>query len=503
MNKLFSASELPPEPTVPRSLLRGVDSLWHWLADPRLLFWLALGLAAPIWLGLALPQLPGQLRSEPAAAERWLTASAETFGVWGPLLRTLGLFEVLRSPLVSVALWTALWVLLVQLAHTTTAVLRWRRLHRLLEESSQASGEAVPVLLSGPLWRWRGVFPATAQRLADVGESQLQSWAARVERRVVCLSAGPDQMALLSPTAEPASLLEERLLGVQGWPENLLRPLLPAALLLALCVPLASATLGHAFQPPPLLPGERSSDTTAGLLLEYLLLYPQPGVVGPVLRLTKGSHERLLPLAPSSSTVEGVHVDVQPGPPALLVHTVDGSAQLARPGQPGSAETVSLGFSNPGSEQVLLLPGYELGLRIIRQNSGSSAVAENTFSVEIFQGDQAAQRLTIQGSQIERIDTPAGPVLLGFVPIAMLQVHVYTTPGTWLLLPALLLAVAGAAGFRRKPLFLLAQLAPWPVERSVVVLQSNSPALLAEVRQTLDPFEPPSALSATTPQRPG
>lgn len=502
MNNFFSAPEPSTEPTAPRSPLRGVDRLWHWLADPRLLFWLALGVAAPIWLGLALPQLPGQLRSEPAAAERWLTASAETFGLWGPLLRTLGLFEVLRSPLVSVALWMALWVLLVQLAHTTTAVLRWRRLHRLLEDSSLASGEAVPILLSAPLWRWRGVFPAPAQRLADVGESQLQSWAARVERRVVRLNAGPDQRVALAPTAEPASLPEERLLGMQGWPEHLLRPLLPAALLLALCVPLASATLGHAFQPPPLLPGERSSDTTAGLLLEYLLLYPQPGVVGPVLRLTKGSHERLLPLAPSSSTIEGIHVDVQPGSPALLVHTVDGSAQLARPGQPGGTETVSLGFSNPGSEQVLLLPGYELGLRIIRQNSGSSAVAESTFSVEIFQGDTVAQRLTIQGSQIERIDTPAGPVLLGFVPIPMFQVQIYTTPGTWLLLPALLLAVAGAAGFRRKPLFLLAQLAPWPVERSVVVLQSNSPALLAELRQTLDSLETPPTLFAPTPQRP-
>ena len=49
-----------------------------------------------------LPQLPGQLQDEPAAADRWLTATVEAFGAAATVLRSLGLFDVLHSPLLRI-----------------------------------------------------------------------------------------------------------------------------------------------------------------------------------------------------------------------------------------------------------------------------------------------------------------------------------------------------------------------------------------------------------------
>jgi hypothetical protein len=48
-------------------------------------------------VSVLIPQLPGQLRSEPLAADRWLTTAAESTGAMGALLRAAGLFDVLHS----------------------------------------------------------------------------------------------------------------------------------------------------------------------------------------------------------------------------------------------------------------------------------------------------------------------------------------------------------------------------------------------------------------------
>jgi len=46
-------------------------------------------------------------------------------------------------------------------------------------------------------------------------------------------------------------------------------------------------------------------------------------------------------------------------------------------------------------------------------------------------------------------------------------------PGLWLAWPAFVLALIGAIGFWRQPRYLMIQVAPWPVDRSVVVVQGN------------------------------
>src|SRR5690606_2891692 len=94
----------PPTPAVTPAPDAGADgrdvgtTLWQLLCDPWLLLAIAGLLGVLLTAGALLPQLPGQLQDEPAAADRWLTATAEAFGAAGPWLRSLGLFDVLHSP---------------------------------------------------------------------------------------------------------------------------------------------------------------------------------------------------------------------------------------------------------------------------------------------------------------------------------------------------------------------------------------------------------------------
>jgi hypothetical protein len=191
------------------------------------------------------------------------------------------------------------------------------------------------------------------------------------------------------------------------------------------------SVVGYQFAPASLLPGEYASDTVLGVAFEYVLTYPAPGVIGPVLRVNKGERQQLLPLTPTELTLDGVVVTAQPGAPALLVRTLDGAPSLAQPGQTNVVAALGLGFPNPGSEQALVIPQVGVGLRIIRQDNGTVSAADDAFVVEVFQGDseEAVQRFTINGSQVERIATPVGELPLSFIPMPMFQVQAYTAPG--------------------------------------------------------------------------
>ena len=419
------------------------------------------------------------------------------------LLRGLGIFDVLRSPFLLLILAALIFVLLVQAADAVLAALALRRLPALLDNAAQPGGEALPVVVPHRVERWRGAVTLSSAAVLQACEAAIRPWAGRVERRMLRVTPAllqtasaqteqpqtePPQTEPPPPTDAPITIVEERLLGVSGWVESALRPLLPTGMILALLVVGGYSLTGHSFLPAPLLPGERTSDAVLDLTAEYQLIAPQPGMLGPVLTVSKGDRRQTLPLQQASITLDNVIVNVQPGAPALVVYTLDELALLARPGQSNRVSTIGLGFPYPGSEQVLVLPQSGVGVRMIRQDSGTPNATDDTFAVEVFQGDseEPVQRFTIDNSTVKRVVTPTGDVPLGFAPIAMFQVQAYTAPAAWLLIPALLLAAVGAYGFRRRPGFLLAQVGPWPVERSVVVLQTDRLGELEGLRHTLD-----------------
>jgi hypothetical protein len=73
-------------------------------------------------------------------------------------------------------------------------------------------------------------------------------------------------------------------------------------------------------------------------------------------------------------------------------------------------------------------------------------------------------------------------VALAFVPLPSLAIQVRRMPALWLLVPALVLIVAGAFGFWPRPGFVLAQIGPWPVERSVITVQSDLRSEMTSLR---------------------
>lgn len=464
------------------------NALWQMLIDPRGLVIAGALLTAFTLLSILLPQMPGQLRSEVLAGDRWLTATAERYGALGGLLLGLGAFDVLRSPVFRALLWAALFLSLLQFAHLLSATHWARRLLHALDDAEHPCAEAAPIFLAEPIFRWRGAAPCSATAAIERCEAQMRPWAERLERRTVNMPPSDFQTEALASVgiAPPQTVQEERVLGLRQTWESALRPLLPAGLALALALAGWYSLAGSSFMPPALLPGERASDATLCLTVEYQLLSSQPNVIGPVLQVSRGEARRVLPLAPGSAELNGVVVNVRPGPPALLVRTVDDAALLMRPGQSFSVNEVGLDFPHPGGEQALVLPRHGVVMRIVRPNEGTAPT--RAFIVEVFQGENETptHRFPIVESQVVGIDTTEGQILLRFVPIAMFQVYAYTAPPLWLLLFALLLVAAGAYGFRRKAIFALAQAGPWPIDRSVIVLQSNRLALLTSLREQFE-----------------
>ena len=114
--------------------------LWHWLRRP----WLAIFagfvgvmLILAVW---QLPQLPGQLVDEQAAAATWLLNTSSAYGIWGNAFLALGLFDVLRSPMLYLLLALLVPTLAAQLADQLGAVDQQRSVHPTAHDADVQSG---------------------------------------------------------------------------------------------------------------------------------------------------------------------------------------------------------------------------------------------------------------------------------------------------------------------------------------------------------------------------
>lgn len=465
-------------------------SLWQGILSPWLLLGLAVLLVLLTLAAFLLPQLPGQLHNEAGATDRWLGVTAAGYGAVGVLLRNLGLFDIVHSLLYQTVLAVTTFVLLLQVAQLVIVAYHLRRVPGALNLAGTANGEPLPVAAATLLLRWRRAYADAPLAVTKELERLLEARLRHVERRTVrvapAAAARPVDGETLAEAGSEGVTLEERLLALRGLRAVLLQPLLPLGMLAALALIWLNSAFGWEFTPPTLAPGESASDAVHNVRFEYVMSEPRPNLIGPVLRATVGEALAVLPLAEEMrASLAGVELRAQPGHPALLVRTPDGAPLLARPGQVTPVASIGLSFPSPGSEETLLLPQQAAGLRVVRLETGAAGPAEDEFLVEVYQSESETpvERYTVAASTILTIPVGEGELALAVVPMPGLAIQVRQAPGLWLLWPALALLVAGALGFWRRPGFVLAQIGPWPVERTIITVQSDLRGEMATLRR--------------------
>ena len=253
-----------------------------------------------------------------------------------------------------------------------------------------------------------------------------------------------------------------------------LRPLLILGLLAALAAVWLLIDFGWELTSPVLAPGDayRAASQQVEVRYEVDMVPGEAGALTPTLSVDVGEGPQAVSVDGSTrTTVDGVKVDVSPATPGLLLRTASGQPLLALPGQSTPASAIGLIFPGFGSEEVVLLPRQQTGLRIVRRHLGEEGDA---FMVEIYRGAAAEpdQRLAITGGEPQTVAIDEDQSL-ELLPVAGVSVRLQRTPGAWLTWPALILALAGIYGFWKRPGFLLVQIAPWFEDKQVIVAQSD------------------------------
>lgn len=440
--------------------------IWLFLTRPWLLFAVG-GLALLFSVSAAfLPQLPGQLATDPVGASRWFLTTANEYGAMGNTIRDLGLFDYLHSLPLRFLL-TGLGLLL--LLHIGDLAERAWGMRRLAAAAALTDAE-VGRPLALPMMAQRHRRRLSVDRSPAILAAEAAQWLSTPYPRQTQTThdlagdalAGQEQRILATANEWAAWL---RLAGGLG-------------LLLALGGLWLAVNVGWSVHLPILAPGESFRYASQELTLTYTVPNGRPPAEfrvqfgeaqGSLADITPATADRKLRLGT-------VQVDTRSAAPGLLISS--NRPALAPAGQTQLAEQVGLLFPSPGSEETLTLPEQEYALRLVRLPGPTPA--QPTFQVELFDSSSLVsgapvQRLELRGSEGSSIFLDRGQLQIAFVPMPGLTVSVRSMPGLWLLWPALALILVGSVGFLRRPGFILAQIAPWPTDRSVLILQSDDP----------------------------
>ena len=247
--------------------------LWQWLRRPWLAIiagFIGLILALAVW---QLPQLPGQLVDEHAAATTWLLKTSTAYDIWGNPFLALGLFDVLRSPLLYLLLALLVPTLSAQLADQLGALHQMRSVQSYsLTTPTHIAGEAIPISPVRPLYRWRGIIQATPDVVAKSLAKKVQAEFATVQRGAApivapSLSDADDESDETLPTTMPSS--EARFLALHYPRLQFLRPLLMVGLLISVVGAWSALAFGWQVTAPPLAPGATFRSGNRNLVLQY------------------------------------------------------------------------------------------------------------------------------------------------------------------------------------------------------------------------------------------
>jgi len=472
-------------------------AVWLGLSRPWILGGTGVAVLLLFFCALFIQQMPGQLHDDPAEAARWLLMASEQYGPLGNVFRTLGLFSVLHNPLLQLLLTITALVLLIQLGNGIAAAWRLHRIERWLQQPITSPGEPVPLAAVQPLYRLRqAVSGSTTDWIAELQRTVQPSFPDQMRATLMLPTAASIAVLQEEESTEPAApprtstdegpRVEERLLVRRHLRYALLRPVLLIGLFVALVAVWLSLIAGWDVMPPLLAPGAEYHQPEQQLTVRYAL----PGADGeetPPLQVEVGEAVHQLPLDRTLRSNWGqLTVASAQGPPALLIQTVNEEPVLAQPGQSQTRAAIGLPFPNVGSEESVVID-QTLVLRLVRLLGTSEQPGITAFWVEVYQvgADEPVLRLEIAERSQEVITVAENRYVLNFIPLPSIMLDIRYQPGVWLLGLALLLIGIGAVGYWQRPAFLLIQAAPWPVERTVVVIQSDLATELENVRQWL------------------
>jgi hypothetical protein len=454
---------------------RVIDASWRGLRNRWLLIISCSLVLIVVLSSYYLRQLPGQLNDDPLAAARWLMTASTEYGLAGELWNALGLFNLARSPLLHFLLALIGLILFVHLGDLVGAAWRLRQVTTLLAMQA-AAGAPLPISTLQPLYRWRQSALSQPDEAAQALRDRLTAHFDSVESVTVDESVDTARLADELPTGIQR---ETRLLARHQWRWAMVRPLAILGLLLFWFVIWLTLTVGWTVMPSALAPGAEYRYAAHELVLQYQVP-EQANAPEPVLAVYVGADHKDLPATRQSRARIGpVEVETAPGPPGLLISTVSKTGTneplLGRSGQSNTVAAVGLVFPNPGSEESLVLARAAV-LRIMRMADDNKNMNAGAFTIEVYQDDdkQPVQRLQISETKTESIPLNGQKITLRFTPLPSLNIEVHYLPGAWLLWIAFGLILIGAIAFWRQPAFLLAQIAAWPENRSVIIVQGDA-----------------------------
>ena len=473
-----------PLPSEPRQT-DVVAVVWRSLLHPGLLVATAMAMLVLVIAAQLLPQLPDQFRDEPAATARWLLMAANAGGAAGPLMRSLGLFDVLHSLLFRLALALLSLIMALHLADSLGGALTYYRIrHRFCMLPNQ-DGEPVHAAVNRVVFQDRFAASARPNDVHSRAAVSMESVFGSVNQ---CEMTGEDE---LPPEIVPPERshndesTEFRILALRHASSFLLQPQLPLGLLSALTVAWLFLLVGWEIQSPILAPGDTYRAPSRNVLIQYQVPVAS-GHGQDAANVTVQLGRQVITATAASdfsvragaSSIAGSH-----STPGLLVRVVDGRSLLLEPGQTDRTANVGVVLPSPGSEESVLIPDVSLGLRVVRRTDDPAA-----FIVEVYRGAELRpqQRIDVAGPTSASASADTESVELEFLPLPGMEVTVRHMPGQWLLWTAAALSIAGLAGFLRPPSFALAQIGPWPAMRSVVVLQTSHREALETIRTAIE-----------------
>lgn len=456
-------------------------------------------------------QMPGQIADDPAAATRWLLTVTEEYGVFGGVLRALGLFDVLHNPLLQLLLAVIALVLLVHLGNMLAALWRFRQVADWVKTPVAGAGDPIRLPPTQPLYRLRQPAASSPAEIAEQLAAALRSYFDEIlivtvktkpyheeapTNTLDTVSTAEGAIPTDAPADAPDAVAEFRLLARRHqnrW--HWLRPLLVVGLLLALGAVWIILLAGWEVTPPLLAPGDEYRATTQRVVFVYALPaedLPTEEAVTPSLSAEINEATYQLPLGGSQQLWWGqITIEANPGPPALLIRSADEATTLSRFGQAQHGVDLGLIFPSLGSEESVVVDN-RVGLRIVRiavpSVNGSplslNEISPEQFLVEVYPIDEAkpVQTIYIREQMQDTIQVGGETRKLTFIPLPSIAAAVRYQPGVWLLWIGFFFVIVGAVSLRYQPAFLIVQIAPWPLDRSVLIVQSDVATEIDRIR---------------------